>query len=235
MHCIPQQGESIYIIKPAVPSWNLWGGDPVWQLLPRLSPPDSPVVTTQFGGHFQAVVRKYNSVTGLRGVTSEQVHVMPIHGHHQVPEGPLISDSANSGFFSSHIFDIIPGREVQVVTTTILGFHECLKATTKIKTFKSSLGGLSPRQSVAQWCRLLRGHQMVVNNGCRCTSYARRGRLPACSRSHTNESCTYRESCKSGKSDTRLFCLLGMTPEFRPASVSFVRHRECVFSSVQKG
>ena len=69
----PQQGESIYVIKPAIPSRNLWGGDPVRQLLPRLLPPDSPVVTTQFGGHFQAVVRKYNSVTGGRGVTSEQV------------------------------------------------------------------------------------------------------------------------------------------------------------------
>ena len=110
MHCISQQGEGIYVIKPAVPSQNLWGGDPVRQLLPRLSPPDSPVVMTQFGGHFQAVVRKYNSVTGRRGVTSEQVHVMPIHGHHQVPEGPLISDSADSGFFSPHIFDIIPGQ-----------------------------------------------------------------------------------------------------------------------------
>ena len=144
MHCIPQQGESIYIIKPAVPSQNLRDGDPVQQLLPRLSPPDSPVVTTQFGSHFQAVVRKYNSVTGRRGVTSEQVHVMPIHGHHQVLEGPLIGDSADSGFFSPHIFDIILGREVQVVTTTILGFHECFKATMKIKTFKSSLGQALP-------------------------------------------------------------------------------------------
>ena len=65
---------------------------------------------------------------------------MPIHGHHQIPEGPLISNSADSGFFSSHIFDIIPGGEVQVIMTTILGFHECFKAATKIKTFKSSLG-----------------------------------------------------------------------------------------------
>ena len=140
MHCVPQQGESIYIIKPAIPSRNLWGGDPVWQLLPRLSPPDSPVVTTQFGSHFQAVVLKYNSVTGRRGMTSEQVHVVPIHGHHQIPEGP----SADSGFFSSHVFDVIPGREVQVITTTILGFHECFKAAMKIKTFKSSLGQALP-------------------------------------------------------------------------------------------
>ena len=140
MHCIHQQGESIYKIKLAVPSQNLRGGDPVRQLLPRLSPPDSPVVTTQFGGHFQAVVRKHNSVTGRRGVTLEQVHIMPIHGHHQVPEGPLISNSADSGFFSSHIFDIIPGCEVQMVTTTILGFPESFKTTTKIKAFKSSLG-----------------------------------------------------------------------------------------------
>ena len=58
---------------------------------------------------------------------------------------------------------------------------------------------------------------------------------PACSGSHTNERCTYRVSCKSGKSDTGLFCLSGMTPEFRPASVSFVESRERVSSLVQKG
>ena len=144
MHHVPQQGESIYIIKPAIPSRNLWGGDPVWQLLPRLSPPNSPVVTTQFGGHFQAVVCKYNSVTGRRGMTSEQVHIVPIHGHHQIPQGPLISNSADSGFFLSHVLDVIPGREVQVITPTILGFHECFKAATKIKTFKSSLGRALP-------------------------------------------------------------------------------------------
>ena len=144
MHCISQQGKGIYVIKPVVPSRNLQDEDPVWQLLPRLSPPDSPVVTTKLGGHFQAVVRKYNSVTSHRGVTSEQVHVMPIHGHHQVPEGPLISNSAYSSFFFSHIFDLIPGRKIQVITTTILGFHECFKATMKIKTFKSSLGRAFP-------------------------------------------------------------------------------------------
>ena len=47
--------------------------------------------------------------------------------------------------------------------------------------------------------------------------------------------CTYRESCKSGKSDIELFCLLGMTPEFWPISISFVKRREHVSSSVQKG
>ena len=156
MHCIPQQGESIYIIKLTVPSRNLQGGDPVRQLLPWLSPPDCPVVTTQLGSHFQAVVRKYNLVTDCRGVTTEQVHVMPIHGHHQVPEGPLISDSTNFGFFSPHIFTIIPGREVQVVATTILCFHECFKATTKIKAFSLAWAGLSPRQSAAQRCCLPR-------------------------------------------------------------------------------
>ena len=31
----------------------------------------------------------------------------------------------------------------------------------------------------------------------------------------------YRESCKSGKSDIGLFCLLGMALEFRPISISF--------------
>ena len=157
MHWIPQQGESIYKIKLAVPSRNLWGGDPVRQFLPRLSPPDSLVVMTQFGGYFEAVVRKHNSVTGRRGVTSEQVHIMPVHGHHQVPEGPLIGDSTDSGFFFSHILDIIPGREVQMVTTTILGFHECFKTATKIKNLSLAWAGLSPRQSAAQRCRLVRG------------------------------------------------------------------------------
>ena len=99
---------------------------------------------TQLGGHFQAVVRKHNSVAGHRGVTSEQVHIMPVHGHHQVPEGPLISNATDSGFFSSHILDIIPGREVQMVMTTILGFHEHFKAAMKIKTFESSLGRALP-------------------------------------------------------------------------------------------
>ena len=102
------------------------------------------MVTTQFGGHFQAVVRKYNSEASRRGVTSEQVHVVPIHGHHQIPEGPLISNAADPCFFFSHVFDVIPGHEVQVITTTILGFHECFKAATKIKTFKSSLGRALP-------------------------------------------------------------------------------------------
>ena len=46
--------------------------------------------------------------------------------------------------------------------------------------------------------------------------------------------CTYRESCKSGKFGIGLFCLLDMTPEFQPASVSFDERRECVSSSVQK-
>ena len=144
MHCIPEQGESVYKIKPTVPSQNLRGEEPVRQLFPRLSPPDSPVVMTQFGGHFQAVVRKYNSVTSHRGKTSELVHIMPIHGHHQVPEGLLIHNSTDSSFFSSHILNIIPGREVQMIMTTILGFHECFKTATKIKTFKSSLGWALP-------------------------------------------------------------------------------------------
>ena len=157
MHCISQQSESIYEIELTVPGRNLRGGNPVRQCLSRLSPPDSPVVTTQLGGHFQAVVRKHNSVAGRTGVTSEQVHVMPVHGHHQVPEGPLIRDSTDSGFFFSHVLDIIPGCEVQMVTTTILGFHECFKTAMKIKTFKSSLAGLSPRQSMAQQCWLVRG------------------------------------------------------------------------------
>ena len=61
---------------------------------------------------------------------------------------------------------------------------------------------------------------MIVDNGCRHTSYAGRGRLPACSVSHTNKRCTYRESSKSGKSIIGLFCLLGMAPEFWLTDVS---------------
>ena len=173
MHCVPQQGESIYKIKPDIPSRNLWGGDPVWQLLPRLSPPDSPVVMTQFGGHFQAVVHKYNSVTSRRKVTSEQVHVVPIHSHHQIPQGPLISNSVDSGFFFSHVFDVVLGREVQVMMTTILGFHECFKAAMKIKTFKSSLGRALPKTKCGTVVPAFPGgHRVVVDNDCRHTGYA---------------------------------------------------------------
>ena len=237
MHCVSQQGEGIYVIKPAVPSRNLWGGDPVRQLLPRLSPLDSPVVTTQFGGHFQAVVRKYNSVTGRRGVTSEQVHVMPIHGHHQVPEGPLISNSADSGFFLFSCFRRNSGPQSPSDHDHHTRLSQVLQSyNIRSRHLSLAWAGLSPRQSAAQRCWLFRGDtRVIVDNGCRHTGYAGGGRLPTCSGSHTNERCTYRESCKSGKSNTGLFCLLGMTPEFRPVSVSFVKRREHVSSSVQKG
>ena len=88
--------------------------------------------------------------------------------------------------------------------------------------------GPFPRQSVAQQCRLFPGgHRVVVDNGCRHTGYAGRGLLPACSGSHTKERCTYRESCKSGKSNTELFCLLGMMPEFWLTAVSLSAENMC--------
>ena len=42
-----------------------------------------------------------------------------------------------------------------------------------------------------------------------------------------NKRCTYRESCKAGKSDIRLFCLLGMMPEFRLTGVTLDAENVC--------
>ena len=47
--------------------------------------------------------------------------------------------------------------------------------------------------------------------------------------SHTNERCTYRESCKSGKSDTGLFCLFGMMPEFLPLKTEILKFHTVLF------
>ena len=74
MHGIPQQGVSIHIVELGVPSRNLRCGDPIGQLLPGSEPPDGPVVTTQFGGHFQTVVQKYRPVACCGGMKPEEVH-----------------------------------------------------------------------------------------------------------------------------------------------------------------
>ena len=91
MHGIPVQGVSIHIVKSGVPGRNLRRGDPIGQLLPRLEPLDGPVVTTQFGGHFQTVVQKYHPVACRGGMTPEEVHVVTVQCHYEIPKGSLIS------------------------------------------------------------------------------------------------------------------------------------------------
>ena len=91
VHGIPQQGVSIHIVESGVPGWNLRCGDPIGQLLPGSEPPDGLVVTTQFGGHFQTIVRKYHPVAHHGGMTPEEVHVVTVHCHYEIPQGSLIS------------------------------------------------------------------------------------------------------------------------------------------------
>ena len=89
VHGIPQQGVSIHIVESGVPGWNLWCGDPIGQLLPRSEPPDGLVVTTQFGSHYQTVVRKYHLVVRHGGMTPEEVHVVTVHCHYEILKGSL--------------------------------------------------------------------------------------------------------------------------------------------------
>ena len=91
VHGIPQQGVSIHIVKSGVPSQNHWCGDPIRQLLPGSEPLDGPVVMTQFGGHFQTVVQKYHPVACRGGMTLEEVHIVTVHCHYEIPKGSLIS------------------------------------------------------------------------------------------------------------------------------------------------
>ena len=72
-------------------------------------------------------------------VTSEQVDVVPIHSHDQVPERPFIRYAGDSDFLPFNILSVVMGREVQMVPASILCFNNRLEATMKIKTFKSSL------------------------------------------------------------------------------------------------
>ena len=101
--------------------------------------------------------------------------------------------------------------------------------------------GLSPRQSMAQQCRLFRaGTGCVVDYGCQHSGKAGLGLLPTCSGSHYNVKYTYRVSCKSGRSGTRLLRLLGMTREFWVIFDVFWKfvflseERTCVLSECKK-
>ena len=96
VHDVPQQGESIHVIKSGIPSRNLQCGDPIGQLLPGLKPLDGPVVLTQLGGHFQTVVRKYHSMACCSGMAMEEVHIVTVHHHYEIPKGSLVGYSGNS-------------------------------------------------------------------------------------------------------------------------------------------
>ena len=90
VHGVPQQGEGIHVIKSGIPSQNLQCGDPIGQLFPGLKPPDGSVVTTQLGGHFQTIVHEYHSMACCGGMTKEEVHIVTIHCHYEIPKGSLI-------------------------------------------------------------------------------------------------------------------------------------------------
>ena len=90
VHGIPQQGVGIHIIKLGIPGRNLQCGDPIGQLLPGLEPPDGLVVTTQLGGHFQTVVREYHSMACCCSMTTEEVHIVTVHRHYEIPKGSLV-------------------------------------------------------------------------------------------------------------------------------------------------
>ena len=112
VHSIPQQGEGIHIIKSGVPGQNLQCGDPIGQLLPGLEPLDGPVVTTQLGGHFQTVVREYHSMACCSGMAMEEVHIVTVHCHYEVPKGLLVGYSGDSGFLPPNILNVILGCKI---------------------------------------------------------------------------------------------------------------------------
>ena len=112
VHSIPKQGEGVHIIKSGVLGRNLRCGDPIGQLLPRLEPPDGPVVTTQLGGHFQTVVREYHSMACCSGMATEEVHIVTVHRHYEVPKSSLIGYSGDSGFLPPNILDVILGCKI---------------------------------------------------------------------------------------------------------------------------
>ena len=90
VHSISQQGEGVHVLMSGIIGRNLRCGDPIGQLLPRSESLDSTVVTTQLGTHFQAVVREYHSMACCSGMTTEEVHIMAIHHHYEIPKGSLI-------------------------------------------------------------------------------------------------------------------------------------------------
>ena len=97
------------------------------------------MVTTQFGSHFQAIVGEDEAMTRRSRVISKQVHVVPVHGHDQIPECSFLRDPCDSDLLPPNIVGVITGCEVQMVMTSILCFDEGFEAATKIKTFKSGL------------------------------------------------------------------------------------------------
>ena len=112
VHGIPQQGEGIHVIKSGIPGWNLWCGDPIGQLLPELEPPDGPVVTTQLGSHFQTVIREYHSMACCSGMATEEVHIVTVHCHYEIPKGSIVGYSGDSGFLPLNILNVIPGHKI---------------------------------------------------------------------------------------------------------------------------
>ena len=112
VHGVSQQGEGIHIIKSRVSGWNLWCGDPIGQLLSGLEPLDGSVVTSQLGGHFQTVVREYHSMACCSGVAMEEVHIMTVHRHYEIPKGSLLGYSSDSSFLLPNILNVIPGHKI---------------------------------------------------------------------------------------------------------------------------
>ena len=91
----------------------------------------------QFGSHLQTVIGQDESVTRCGGVAPEQVHIVAVHSHDQVPECSLIGDAGNSDLRPPDVIGVITGSKVQVVSAPVFCFNQGFKATTKIKTFKS--------------------------------------------------------------------------------------------------
>ena len=112
VHGIPKQGEGVHVLKSGIPGWNLRCGDPIRQLLPRLEPPDSSMVMTQLGGHFQTVVCEYHSMPCCSGMATEEVHIVTVHRHYKIPKGLLVGYSGDSGFLYPHILNVIPGCKI---------------------------------------------------------------------------------------------------------------------------
>ena len=90
VHGIPQQGEGIHVIKSGIPGQNLRCGDPIGQLFPGLKPLDGSVVMTQLGGHFQTIVCEYHSMACCSSMATEEVHIVAVHHHYEIPKGSLI-------------------------------------------------------------------------------------------------------------------------------------------------
>ena len=112
VHGISQQGEGIHVIKSGVFGLNLWCGDPIGQLLSGLEPPDGSVVMSQLGGHFQTVVCEYHSIACCSSVATEEVHIMTVHCHYEIPKGSLVGYSSNSSFLPPNILNVILGHKI---------------------------------------------------------------------------------------------------------------------------